>query len=51
MTKICCKHCNHIWEYTGHSEHYVTCPSCYYKVHIRSNIVKEVDTNYGRKTI
>lgn len=34
-----CNHCEYIWTYKGKSNHYLTCPRCYYKVkrHPRKN--------------
>ena len=26
--KIKCKKCGHVWDYTGDSDYYVTCPRC-----------------------
>jgi len=30
--KIECKKCCHVWDYTGDSEYYITCPRCLRKI-------------------
>jgi len=33
--EIKCLKCNHVWNYKGTSDYYVTCPRCYKKINLR----------------
>ena len=36
MVLLECQNCERAWNYKGTQEHYATCPSCHYKVNVKT---------------
>jgi hypothetical protein len=47
--RLCCQRCNHIWNYKGEKEYYVSCPNCYTKVSINKSSVGGKDGKKGKE--